>query len=583
MTQRKRSIVVTSVRDIPEDGEYDVVVLGAGAAGLAAALFAGLRGARVLIVESSEHIGGTSALTAGTLWLPGAHPADGRPAEEDRRLAGRYLERALGDDSLTHLRERFLGEAAEAVALLERRTLVSFVRRDHHPDYLGSVEGAAVSGRALEAVDFDGRLLGPDLRFVRPPLRNFTILGGLAPGRDEVRRYSVIAARPVSREALVNAVTALPRVVRHLVDLLVYRRTSRLTLGNALIGRLLASLRRLGTARVVVNAEPVELARGPGGAHTVKITDGRATRTVRAARALISATGGFSRGVRRTEVLGDLPLEWSAVAGSAKATAHSLLESAGAVFGRQGTDAFWAPVSLTPGRHGGKPDPYPHFALDRGKPGFVIVDRLGRRYLNEASPYHVVGERMLAHGERDGLPSYLIADHRAVMRYGIGAVRPGGWGTRRRLRDGYLTRARDLDDLGDRLGMPPGRLRETVRRFNTFAGQGKDPDFGRGDDPYQRGLGDARHRPNPSLGSLTRPPFYAVRIFPGDIGSASGFVTDENARALDAGGRPIDGLYVLGSDMRSIMGGGYPGPGITLGPAIVFAYLAVEDALTRSG
>ncbi|SDH10269.1 Succinate dehydrogenase/fumarate reductase, flavoprotein subunit [Sinosporangium album] len=615
MTQSRRSIAVRSVRDIPEDSEFDVVVLGAGAAGLAAAVFAGLRGARALIVESSEYIGGTSALTAGTLWLPGAHPTDGRSADEDRRLASRYLESALGrdrpgsgplgaarpdggppgggrldatkspdgGDPLAPLRERFLGEAAEAIALLARHTAVSFARRDRHPDYLGSVEGAAVSGRAIEAVDFDGRLLGPDLRLVRPPLRDFTIFGGLAPNRDEAQRYSVIAARPASPEALVNAVAAIPRVSRHLLDRLIHRRSSHLTLGNALIGRLLASLRRLGTARVVLNAEPVALTRGPAGVEAVKITDGHATRTVRVARAVISATGGFSRGARRAEVLAGLPLTWSAVVDSAKASAHSLLEGAGAVFERQGTDAFWAPISLVPGRRGGRPEPYPHFALDRGKPGFILVDRLGRRYLNESSPYHVLGEHMLAHGERDGEPSFLIADHRAVKRYGIGAVRPGGWGTRRRLRDGYLTTGRDLDELGRRLDMPPGRLRGTVHRFNTFAGRGDDPDFGRGGDPYQRGLGDARHRPNPSLGAVERPPFYAVRVYPGDIGSASGFVTDENAQALDAEGRPIGGLYVLGSDMRSIMGGRYPGPGITLGPAIVFASLAVGHALERRG
>lgn len=578
MKRGSPSTVVAGLHDIPDGSEFDFVVLGSGAAGLSAAVFAGLYGARVLVVERSGLIGGTSALTAGTLWLPGAYPVDGRSPEEDRLVAGRYLEQATGGDRLAALRGRYLDAASDAIALLERRTSVTFFRRDNHPDYLGAVRGAAVSGRAIEVADFDGRVLGADLRLVRPPLRNFTILGGLAPNRDETRRYSVIAARPASREGVANAVRAFPRVARHLADLLIHRRSSRLTLGNALIGRLLASLMRLGTARVVLNAQPVTLTRGEAGIDAVRIDDGRSSRTIRVSRGVICATGGFTRGPRRESVLGGLPLEWSAVADGARGTAHSLLESVGAVFGRQGTDAFWAPVSLPPGRDG-RAEPYPHFALDRGKPGFVIVDRLGRRYLNEADPYHLLGEKMLAHADRAGAPSFLIADESAVRRYGIGAVRPGGWGRRRRLRDGYLTRGRDLGELGDLLGMAPGVLSETIERFNSFAERGEDPDFGRGADPYQRNLGDARQRPNPSLGVVARPPFYAIRIYPGDIGSASGFATDEHARVLDAGGRPIGRLYALGADMRSIMEGGYPGPGITLGPAVVFAHLAIRDAM----
>ncbi|PXY23844.1 hypothetical protein BAY59_27225 [Prauserella coralliicola] len=567
---------------LPQDAEFDLVILGAGAAGLAAAVFAGLRGARTLVVERSGSVGGTSATTAGTLWLPGRHPTDGRSPASDAALAAEYLDAVIGpDDASAALRARFLEDGASVIDELERCTRVVFNRRDHHPDYLGDRDGASTAGRAIEAADFDGRLLGPDLRHVRPPLRDFTIFGGLAPSREEVKRYSVIATRPFTLRAWRHAFGAIPRVARHIADRAVRGRSSWLTLGNALIGRLLASLQDLGTARIVLHSTVTSITRGTHGIDSVTLLDARTgtTKQIRPRAGLVSATGGFSRGVRRAELLPGLPAEWSAVADSVEGGAHALLEHAGAVFARQGTDAFWAPVSLVPAADG-TTRVYPHFALDRGKPGFVLVDQGGRRFVSEAAPYHVVGEAMLERPQR--VPSYLIADRAALRRYGLGVVRPGGWGLHARLRDGYVTAARTLDDLGARIGLPEGALAATVARFNRDAARGVDEAFGRGNDPYQRALGDAGHRPNPSLGALGPGPYYSIRLHPGDIGSASGFVTDERARALDADGAPIPGLYVLGSDMRSIMGGRYPGPGITLGPAIVFAALAVRDAIERA-
>lgn len=574
---RPKTSIVTTIAELGDPAEFDVIVLGAGAAGLAAAVFAGLRGARALIVERSGFIGGTSATTAGTLWLPGLHPTDDRDADSDADLAAEYLEQVIGNDDQARLRQRFLSDGAELIDELQRRTRVAFARRTHHPDYLGDIHGAAVAGRAIEAVDFDGRELGPDLRHIRQPLRDFTIFGGLAPSREELKLYSVIAARPLTLPAWRNALAATPRVTRHLLDLVTERRTSRLTLGNALIGRLVAALQDLGTARVVLNSTATRISRTASGIEDVQVTDdeGHSVLT-RPKAALISATGGFTRGPRRDELLPGLPLGWSAVTESADGSLHRLLRDVGAAFARQGSDAFWAPVSLVPAGDGTH-RVFPHFALDRGKPGVLIVDANGRRFVSESAPYHVVGEAMIESPDRR--PSFLLADREALRRYGLGVVKPGGWGLRRRLRDGYIVRGSSLDELGQKLGTPPGSLRATVARFNTHAIAGTDQDFGRGGDPYQLALGDPSHKPSPSLGALTQGPYYAVRIYPGDIGSASGFVTDEHARALDESGNHIDKLYVLGSDMLSIMGGRYPGPGITLGPAIVFAGLAIRDAL----
>lgn len=576
-----RSVVI-GVDDLAHEAPFELIVLGAGAAGLAAAVFAGLRGARVLVVESSARIGGTSALTAGTLWLPGRHPTDGRSAEADAALAAAYLDAVVGDDDSAPLRARFLSEGARIVTELEARTRVSFSRRAHHPDYFGDAAGASVDGRAIEVDDFDGRLLGDDLRHLRAPLPDFTILGGLAPSREELARWTVIARRPFTPTAWRAALRAMPRVARHATDRARKRRGTHLTLGNALVGRLLASLRDLDTARILLGTSATEILQtAEGEVHAAIVRDVRtgATARVDARAGVVSATGGFSRGERRGALLRGVPDAWSAVAESITGEAHPLLERVGAVFGRQGTDAFWAPVSLVPARDGTR-RVYPHFALDRGKPGFVLVDADGRRFVSEAAPYHVVGDAMRLQAQRNA--SFLIASRSTVLRFGLGVVRPGGWGMRRRLRDGYVVQAATIAQLAERLGMSTVVLGETIDRFSADATRGVDSQHGRGGDPYQRNLGDPTRRPNPTLGPVGPGPYFALRLHPGDIGSASGFVADDRARALDADGRPIPGLHVLGSDMRSIMGGAYPGPGITLGPAIVFAELAVRDALERT-
>ncbi len=217
--------------------------------------------------------------------------------------------------------------------------------------------------------------------------------------------------------------------------------------------------------------------------------------------------------------------------------------------------------------------------LDRAKPGTLVVDSNGRRFVNEAISYHQFALEMLAKGQ-SAIPAFLIADAVSVRKYGLGMVRPGGWGARAAVADGYLVAADTIEQLALRLNIDPGQLRETVDRMNLYAQTGRDPEFGRGSTVYQNHNGDASAGgANPNLGPIATAPFYAVRLYPSDIGTSSGLVTDEVARVLDAGNQPIAGLYACGNDMQSVMGGTYPGPGITLGPAIAFAYIAVSGAL----
>jgi succinate dehydrogenase/fumarate reductase flavoprotein subunit len=220
--------------------------------------------------------------------------------------------------------------------------------------------------------------------------------------------------------------------------------------------------------------------------------------------------------------------------------------------------------------------------LDRSKPGTLVVDGSGRRFVNEAISYHQFALEMFARG-KSAIPAFLIADATTLRKYGLGMVRPGGWGARAAIADGYLVAADSIEQLAQRLNIDPGNLRETIDKLNGFAQTSHDLEFDRGSTVYQIHNGDASAGGgNPNLGRVAVAPFYAVRLYPSDIGTSAGIVTDDSGRVLDFGNRPIAGLYACGNDMQSMMGGTYPGPGITLGPAVAFAYLAASDATGRS-
>jgi succinate dehydrogenase/fumarate reductase flavoprotein subunit len=224
---------------------------------------------------------------------------------------------------------------------------------------------------------------------------------------------------------------------------------------------------------------------------------------------------------------------------------------------------------------------FPHFVMDRAKPGMLTVDAAGRRFVNESTSYHRFGLAMQR--ATAAVPAFLVCDAAALRRYGLGMVRPGGKGLAPFLADGYLTAAATLADLAQRLGIDVAGLQASVAQNNANAESGYDPDFHRGETAYQRNIGDAAWPGrNPNLGPIATAPFYAVKLYPGDIGAAMGLRTDADARVLDAAGAPIDGLYAVGNDAQSIMGGTYPGPGITLGPGMVFGHLAARHAGSRA-
>lgn len=253
----------------------------------------------------------------------------------------------------------------------------------------------------------------------------------------------------------------------------------------------------------------------------------------------------------------------------------TLARDAGAALGSgHASAAFWAPVSILQ-RPDGSQQRFPHLVWDRAKPGLMAVNGAGRRFVNEATSYHEFVRAMYrSHRDTPTLPAFLVCDHAFIERWGLGLALPGGRPRQHLVRAGYLFKASTLHELGKALGIPGDTLAASAARFDRYGDTGIDDEFGKGSTAYNRYLGDPDHTPNPCLGPLRQGPFYAVKVYAGDIGTAAGIRCNAQAQALDGEGRIIPGLYMAGNDMHSVMGGEYPAPGITLGPALTFGWIA---------
>lgn len=568
---------------VHDGARYDIVVIGAGGAGMAAALYAAIDGKKVLLVERTEYVGGTTARSAATTWVPGTHHAASVNPTDTLEDAARYLTNAIGERTPASMRQAFLDNGAQAVKQIEMHSEVKYRPYPKHPDYISDLGGSTLNGRALEPLPFDGRKLGPLLSLVRPPIPEFTVLGGMMVDRNDINHLLGMTRSMASFKHSAKIIS------RHAKDRLTHPRGTRLVMGNALIGRLLYSLAQHDNVTLALNTsiEGIDReANGEGAIDAVTLEQNGERRRVRVDGGVILASGGFNRhaDLRRTLLPGIEP-DWSPAAPGHTGAAHDLVRKLGARYGNGGlSHAFWAPVSLRQ-RADGSMASFPHFVMDRAKPGMLTVNQAGRRFVNESTSYHLFGLAMqTAHEVSPSIPACLVCDAEALRKYGIGMVRPGGKGLAPFLADGYLTRGKTLDELAAKLGIDAAGLKASVAAINSYAETGVDPDFQRGETAYQQNIGDAAWSgKNPNIGPLKRAPYYAIRLYPGDIGASTGLATDADAQVLGENDRPIPGLYAVGNDMHSIMGGVYVAPGITLGPGLVFAYLAARHAVARSG
>ena len=553
-----------------------MIVVGAGAAGLTAACKAALEGASVLLLEQADVIGGTTAISGGMVWIPAnaKMAAIGKP--DTLENARTYLEAILPPGDRQRL-NAFLSWGDEAMRDLESRTALRLQPVVTYPDYYPDLPGATSGGRVLEPVPFEASALGVKFCLLRDPLAEFMLFGGMMISRQDVPHLRKIFRS--WRSAL--HVTKL--LLRYGLQRLKAPRGTTLYLGNALAARLLKSALDLGVTirtgqtveRLMTNADGRVVGAEIGGANKARSRE-------RARQGVILSTGGLSHGgdVRRRFVPDEAGSLTATVSPGNAPRGAALAADIGAALSHATKEgAFWVPAS-TFKRRDGSIGVFPHTVTDRAKPGLIAVGADGERFVNEAVSYHDFVKAQLANADR-AIPAWLICDRRFLRKYGLGKVKPFQLTNRADVASGYLKCANTIEALAEEIEVSPQALQATIGRYNKYAERGEDPAFGKGGDIYQRHLGDAENQPNPCIAPIRDAPFYAVAVRPADLGMSAGIVTDPQARVVRSDGSAIEGLYACGNDMASVMEGAYPGPGITLGPAVTFGWLAGRNAAAQ--
>ena len=534
-----------------DEDTADVVIIGAGASGLAAALSASDAGADVRLIEKQASVGGTAAISGGVIWAPG----NGHMAEHERaddRIAALSYFHALSDDLDDDVLTAFVDTAGEAIAFLESSTALGLAVLENYPDYYLDRAGARPQGgRALDCDLFDFNRLGD--------------------WRERVFTSGAIS-RLMLRETPLGGATALPSMqvfgARAHADLRGF--------GQALVGALLEACLTRGI-EPILEAEPRRLLLQDGHVTGVEYSHRGQTCRLTSRRGVILATGGFewNAGLVKTFLRG--PLTHPASPPFATGDGLRLAQRVGADLGNM-TSAWWAPTLATGTETW--PDGQPRSSpvlIERTLPGSIMVNRRGRRFCNEATNYSALGgafHEFDANAYRwANLPAWLIFDATYKSRYPVGSAPPGPDAP------DWMASAPSLNQLASLIGCDASGLEASVARFNAHAAEGRDPDFARGESPYDVFYGD-RSRPGSAgtLAPLDTAPYFAVPIQIGALGTCGGVRTDANGRAVYPDGDVIPGLYAVGNVMAAPTGSIYAGAGGTLGPALTFGYIAGRHA-----
>jgi 3-oxosteroid 1-dehydrogenase len=556
------------------DEQVDLLVIGAGAAGMTAALVGSIEGLRTMVCEKTTMVGGTTSTSAGTVWIPGSNQSRNAGIPDQVEDARRYLRAVVGNAGHNERLAAFLASGPAALDYLEAYTELKFIPAPAHPDYQNQ-PGAAYGGRALGAAPFDGRKLGADFARLRPPRPEFLVLGGMMVGKADIP-HLIAPFRSV--QAFLHVAQLL---ARQATDRLRHARGTRLLMGNALAARLLYSLRRRSVP-IRFETQLTDLILEAGRVIGATVATAQGGRAVRATRGVILATGGIAwNDALRTKLFPEAarPLSLAPATNTGDGIAVAVRSGAGLDQDMQ-SPAAWMPCSILR-RPDGTQSVFPHIVLDRAKPGLIAVNGAGRRFVNEADSYHDFVMAMLrSHREVPTVPAHLICDRRFIRDYGIGLVHPRTRDLKAFVKAGYLVEADSIAALATSIGVVPAALEQTVSTYNGYAAGGVDAEFGRGSSDLNRINGDPDHKPNPCLREIGPGPFYALAVWPADLGSSAGLPTDEDGSVIDRNGKPIEGLYAVGTDAASIFRGTYPGPGTMLGPAIVFGWRAAMHAAT---
>jgi succinate dehydrogenase/fumarate reductase flavoprotein subunit len=560
--------------------ECDVVVVGSGAAGLSAAITAKKRGLDVVVLEKEPVFGGTTALSGGVLWIPlnqhgrKQNPADTRDAVRTYMMqeTGSYFDAAAVD--------AFIENGPKMVEFFERETEMKFVPT-LYPDYHPTVAGGVDIGRSILAAPFDIRGLGKDMPRLKPPLKTITFIGMMFNSSNADLKHFFQATK-----SLTSFIYVAKRLVTHIKELALYQRGINVTSGNALAARLAKSALDLNIP--ILTSSPVkEIVMKNDHATGVRAGGEGGERVISARHGVVLACGGFPHDVKRiAKAYPHLQRGGEHLSPTPTSNTGDGLNMAEAVGGkveiRFKDAAAWMPVSYVPYANG-EFGVFPHL-LDRYKPGIIGVLKNGKRFTNESNSYHDVGADLIqaCHGQKD-TAMWLVCDKTTLGKYGIGFVKPAPMPIGRFLRNGYLIQGNTLAELAHHAGIDPAGLEQTVRDYNVDAVKGNDPAFGRGTTTFNRYLADPENKPNPCVAPVQNGPFYAVKVIMGDLGTFDGIQTSVVGEVLKDDGSAIGGLYAVGNDRASIMGGNYPAAGITHGPNMTFGFVTGNHIADKAG
>ncbi len=553
--------------------EFDVLVVGTGASGMSAAVTAAHQGLKVLVVEKAPVYGGTTARSGGWLWVPGTRLAREQGLHEPAGAARAYLQHEAGSHFDPERVDAFIENGPKAIDFFTRQTCVQFDMPPVFPDYHAEAPGGLPGGRSMVTRPFDGRELGESIRHLAPPVPELTVFGMMLGSGKELWHFLR------AFKSFESFFYVARRFGLHLLDVLRHGRGMTLTNGNALAGRLAKAA--MDRDIPVWLSSPVQrlIFEGPAVVGAVVQHEGRDVE-VRVNRGVVLACGGFPHDIeRRKQLFPHTPTGHEHYTPSpALNTGDGLRlgESAGGwVDPSIPNAAAWCPTSVVQ-RKDGTQGVMPHF-IDRAKPGVIAVTADGRRFTNEALSYHDFVQdlvKTVKHKNLGEFSAWLVCDHHHLREYGLGSVAKFPLPIGRYLKTGYLRRGRTLAELAQAIGVPGDALAGEVKVFNRDAATGTDSQFAKGSTAYNRYQGDALIKPNPCMAPIEHGPFYAIKLVIGEIGTFAGLATDASCRVLTRDRRVVPGLYAVGNDAASVMGGNYPGAGITLGPCVTFGYVA---------
>lgn len=553
--------------------EVDILVIGSGAGALTAAIVAHDRGGEVLIVEKDKLWGGTSASSGGGIWIPCSPVGIEAGLEDSPEEAFHYIKQLTGDDVADDRIKAFIKAAPEMLTYMHDNTQVRY-QAQPYADYHTDLEGAKLGYRMHEPIHISGKGLGKDYFTMQPTHPVAMLFGRIAWIISE--SYPIMTRGKGWRKILAKM------FARYLFDWphrFKTKRDSRLTMGNALMGRLKMSLNERNVP-LLLNAPMKELIEDKGvikGA-IVEI-EGKDTE-IRARKGVIMGAGGFERSEdwRKDHLPEATPTGLTASIGKNTGDAQRAGQNVGAKLDIMDT-AWWAPGY----KFDGDDRAYPMF-VERSLPGCMIVNQKGERYMNEAASYHVTGKIMAEanQDENPTLPSWFVFDNDYRRKYSIGPIIPKNffpdWILPSKVKK-MLLKAPSLEALAEKMNVPAAALKNTAERMGQYAESGKDEEFNRGGFAYDLYYGDHSVKPNPCLGKIETGPFYALPIYPSDIGTKGGMLTTPDGQVVDQKEEPISGLYAVGNSASSVMGRTYPGAGSVLGPSMTFGYLAARHAM----